>query len=389
MKFVIFHGSFGNPEGNWFPELKESLEHLGQKVFIPPFPVDDWDSLTKTGRSAKHTNQNLNNWLIAFEKQVLPKIKKGDKLAFIGHSLGPLFILHVVDKFNIQLDSAIFVSPFLRDIGGKNWQFYEVNKTFYKTDFDFRKLQKLIPVSYVLYSDTDPYVDKKYFLEFAKKMDSSTILVKKAGHLNAAVNLNEFPLVYELCKTRLDLSLYQKCLAHRKELFGIDYIKPTEEIIYLKANEIYDEGIFKFRNLTKSGFCTLLTSMKIWDTQSIYMKASRAASKRIKNITRIYVIDKFSDLKRRLLKRQLNLDLQSEIKVYFIMLRDIKDITKHPDFGLWDNEYLCTVDNEKYAKLSSRKIDIERGKKWSREILKRATRIIDPKKDIKKFIDQN
>lgn len=210
MKFVIFHGSFGAPDENWFPALKEKLLLLGQKVIVPQFPCDDWEQLTKLGPKAKNKKQTLANWLKVFEKQVLPKIKKQDKLIFIGHSLGPLFILHIVNKFNLKLDSAIFVSPFLKPIGSKFWQFYKVNKTFYKANFDFKKLRKLIPVSFVLYSDTDPYVKRKFFLEFARKMASSTILVKKAGHFNAAVNFNEFPLVYELCKTRLDLSLYQK-----------------------------------------------------------------------------------------------------------------------------------------------------------------------------------
>ena len=100
-------------------------------------------------------------------------------------------------------------------------------------------------------------------LEFAEKMHSSKIKVKHAGHLNSEVNLNEFPLVYELCKSRLDLNLYQKYLAHRRELYGIDYVKPTEEVIYLNDSSFTDEGIFKFRNLRKGGFCTLLTSLKV------------------------------------------------------------------------------------------------------------------------------
>jgi len=210
MKFVIFHGSFGSPEENWFPELKKKLLLFNQQVIIPKFPCDDWNKLTKLGPKADNKNQTLANWFKVFEKQVLPEIKKKEKLIFIGHSLGPLFILHVVSKFNIRLDSAIFVSPFLKDIGGKLWQFYKVNKTFYKTNFDFKKLRKLIPTSFVLYSDTDPYVKKKFFKEFARKMKSSTILVKGAGHLNASVHLYKFPLVYELCKTRLNFSLYQK-----------------------------------------------------------------------------------------------------------------------------------------------------------------------------------
>ena len=115
----------------------------------------------------------------------------------------------MVNKFNIKLDSAIFVSPFLSDIHGKVWQINLVNKTFYKTSFDFEKLRQLIPVSYVLYSDTDPYVKKKYFLEFAKKMKSSIITIKNGGHLNSQAGFVNFSLVLELCKTRLTQKIYQ------------------------------------------------------------------------------------------------------------------------------------------------------------------------------------
>ncbi len=206
MKFIIFHGSYGSPDGNWFPQLKKKLELLGQEVIVPRFPVDDWDEVTKKGPSQELKNQNLENWLKAFE-DTRKKLKKDDKLCFVGHSLGPLFILHVVQKYNIKLDSAIFVSPFLRPLN-KAWQIYLANKSFYNAVFDFEKLKKLIPVSYVLYSDNDPYVDEEYSKEFAQKLNSSLIFVKKAGHMNSEVNLNEFPLVLELCKTRLDLSLY-------------------------------------------------------------------------------------------------------------------------------------------------------------------------------------
>ena len=182
------------------------------------------------------------------------------------------------------------------------------------------------------------------------------------------------------------ITRYQKYLAHRRELFGVDYIKPSEEVVYLKSNEIYDEGIFKFRNLAKYGFCTLLTSMKVWDTQSVYMNESIRAAKRLQNLMRVYVIDNIKDLRRKLLKKQLDLDLQSDVRVFFVMLSDIKNITKHPDFGLWDDEYLCIVDNEKEAILSSKKKDIEKGKRWKREILNRAFPIIDAEKDIERFV---
>lgn len=54
-------------------------------------------------------------------------------------------------------------------------------------------------VSYVLYSDNDPYVDKKLSLEFAKKLSSKKILVKGGKHLNSEAGFDDFPLVFELC----------------------------------------------------------------------------------------------------------------------------------------------------------------------------------------------
>jgi len=112
-----------------------------------------------------------------------------------------------VEKFNIKLDSAIFVSPFFQ-LSKDLWDFDLVNRSFYKTDFDFAKLQKLIPVSYVIYGSDDPYVKKEYILEFGNKMKSSFIEVKGGKHLNAEFKFLSLPLVFELCKSRLDTKEY-------------------------------------------------------------------------------------------------------------------------------------------------------------------------------------
>jgi predicted alpha/beta hydrolase family esterase len=203
MKFIIFHGSFGTPEENWFTWLKKELEKLGQEAFVPKFPVDDWEKVTEIGKQKAENwkgNQTLDNWMKTFKKKVLPKIKKKEKLCFIGHSLAPVFILHVVDKYNLKLDCAIFVSPFMEDIGGKWYQFYAVNKTFYKNDFNFDNLKKLIPNSYVLYGDNDPYVSSKFPKDFATKLNSKILKIKGGGHLNSEFGYTRFPMILELCK---------------------------------------------------------------------------------------------------------------------------------------------------------------------------------------------
>lgn len=186
MKFVIFHGAYGSPDGNWFPQLQENLEGLSQKVTTPLFPTPK--------------NQSLQSWLSVFE-EVKKDFKEGEPLCFIGHSLGPLFILHVVEKYNLQLDSAIFVSPFLTKLFNRKYD--SINKTFYKEDFDFDNLKKRIPLSYTLYSDNDPYVSSKYSIEFAKKLESSLIEVRGGKHLNSEGGFTSFPLIFQLCKTRM------------------------------------------------------------------------------------------------------------------------------------------------------------------------------------------
>ncbi len=202
MQFVIFHGTFGSSNGNWFQSVKKELEELGHEVLVPQFPVEDWHAFTKAGPQTKPQKQNLQNWLKTFEERILPKLKKDKMICFIGHSLGPLFILHVLERYNLQLHSAIFVSPFLKN-SSSMWQFELINGDYYKSDFDFNKLRKLIPKSYVLYGESDPYVEKKYLVDFADKLGSKKIVVKKGGHLNAEFGFTEFPLLVDICRTEV------------------------------------------------------------------------------------------------------------------------------------------------------------------------------------------
>lgn len=383
MIFVIFHGAYGNPDSNWFPELKERLEALEQKVVVPKFPVDNWPEGSEADFVKTTKIQSLNSWFEEFEK--IQKQFGDEKLCFIGHSLGPLFILHAVEKYNIVLDSAIFVSPFLTKLN--NWKLDVVNKTFYKNDFDFEKLKKLIPVSYILYSNNDPYVKSKYSIDFAKNLNSSLVVVKDAGHMNAEVNLNEFPLVLELCKTRIDLPLYQRYLAHRRELYSIDYIKDkNEEVVFLKPEEVYDEGVFHFRNLQKRGFCTFYTRFnKFWNTQSKYFEEARRAAKRVKNFIRVFMVDKVSDLKNPTLLDQIERDLKAGIKIYMCMYDAVEKTVPEPDFGIWDDDYYCIVRPDDEIRLSSLKKEIAEANEWSEEILEKSTQI-HRLGDLQKFI---
>ncbi len=382
MKFVLIHGAFGSPNENWFPELRADLESLDQTVITPFFSVEDWNETINNGPDVPAKKQSLSNWLNVFEKEVLPQIRKNKKLVFVGHSLGPLFILHIVEKYKLNLDCAIFVSPFLSEL--ERWEFNHVNQTFYKTDFDFDDLKKRIPVSYVLYSDDDPYVSKEKTMEFSHALGSSTILIRRAGHMNSAVNMNKFPLVRDLCYSRLDLSLYQKFLEHHKKQSAQDYITEYKDrgIMKLRPEDVIDEGVFHFRHLQKRGFCTLFTGIgDYWDPNNHYMQKARDAAKRVKDFVRVIVLRKDKDLKNQILKEQVKKDLEAGIKIFQVLWDDIKKVVKEPDFGIWDDDYVCVVridpnTNKVFeAELNSRTSDIQIYREWEKYILKKAVPI--------------
>ncbi len=162
---------------------------------------NNYEKFEKLGTKTVAKNQNLDNWLKTFE-EILPKLK-GKRLCFVGHSIGCVFILHAVNKFNMQLDSAIFVAPFMDKLEGDLVPYDIVNSSFYCDKFDFAKLKQLIPLSYVVYSDNDPYVDIKHPVKFAEKMGSQKIIHKGGGHLGEIYS-NGFPLIDALCKTRIE-----------------------------------------------------------------------------------------------------------------------------------------------------------------------------------------
>ena len=183
MNIFIIHGAYGNPEENWFPWLKKELE--SHTVFVPRFPTPE--------------DQTLDNWMDVF-KEYIDKID-GETI-FVGHSLGPAFILSVLEKLNVQVKASFFVSGFTGLLG--NPQFDEINKTFVDKDFDWEKIKNNCKQFYLFHSDNDPYVPLEKGKELGEKVDSEIILIEGAGHFNTQAGFTKFPQLLELIKKELD-----------------------------------------------------------------------------------------------------------------------------------------------------------------------------------------
>jgi len=181
---IIIHGTGGTPDGNWFPWLKSNLEELGHRVFIPKFPTPK--------------NQTLKNWSNTFKEY---ELYLDEKSIVIGHSLGPAFLLSVIEKLSHPIKCAFFIAGFtgLLDIP----EFDELNKTFTTKSFDWNKIKKNCKRFIVLNSDNDPYVPLEKGKELAEHLGSELIIVKNAGHINKQSGYTRFDILLEKVRKEL------------------------------------------------------------------------------------------------------------------------------------------------------------------------------------------
>ena len=174
MKFFIIHGSYGNPNENWIPWLKNNLKKEGHEVIVPQFPLNE--------------NQNLKNWMKIME----PYLDKIDNEAiFVGHSIGPSFILSILEKIKTNIRASFFLSGFLGLLNKET--FDKVNKTFTTKDFDWNKIRSNCKRFYIFHSDNDPFVPFEKAEELSKKLNTKIIVIHNGGHLNVKAGYTLFP----------------------------------------------------------------------------------------------------------------------------------------------------------------------------------------------------
>ncbi|MFW5853267.1 MAG: RBBP9/YdeN family alpha/beta hydrolase [Patescibacteria group bacterium] len=178
---LIIHGAYGNPYENWIPWVKNELEGLDYEVITPAFPTPQ--------------DQNLESWL----KVVTPYLNKlGSESVLIGHSIGAVFLLSILEHISDPIKTSVFVSGFLHDLD--NEDFDKINNSFYNKDFDWGRIiinsQKIA----IFHGDNDPYVPVKEAEDLAEKLGVKVRLIKRGGHLNELAGYTEFPNLLNVFK---------------------------------------------------------------------------------------------------------------------------------------------------------------------------------------------
>jgi len=184
VNIFIIHGSFGHPEENWFPWLKSELEKIGCRVFIPRFPTPE--------------NQSLQNWIKIFKEyeQYLD-----EESIVVGHSIGPAFLLNMLENIDKPITAAFFVSGFTGSLN--NPKFDKINSTFSDRHFDWKKIKNNCLKFFVFHSDNDPYVPIQKAEDLAKNLGVDIILVKNAGHFSEKSGYKKFDLLLEKIKKEI------------------------------------------------------------------------------------------------------------------------------------------------------------------------------------------
>ena len=181
--FFLIHGSYGSPENNWFPWLKDELENAGHKVYVPRFPTPNGQSLDK-----------WMNIFLEFDKYI------DDDTIFIGHSLGSAFIFSILEKYKAK--AAFLVSGFIGLLGLK--EFDPINQTISDKDFDWEIIKENCKNFFIFHSENDPYVPLSKGNEIAGLVGGDFMLVENAGHFNETAGYKRFDLLLEKIKLYVD-----------------------------------------------------------------------------------------------------------------------------------------------------------------------------------------
>ena|SRR3989344_14208 len=182
----IFHGTEGYPGENWFPWLREKLEARGCNLFVPQFPsppgepasVDEWFKVLEDYR------QYINKDTI-----------------LIGHSLGGIFTLRILEKLENPVKAAFLVGA---PIGVRPILNYDRDNAFSGFSFDWPTIKKNAGRSTVFQSDDDPYVSLENGEQLAKELGVELTFIPNAGHFNKKAGYIQFPDLLERIEPLLD-----------------------------------------------------------------------------------------------------------------------------------------------------------------------------------------
>lgn len=178
MRFFIIHGTYGHAAENWFPWLQSELKARGHEVIIPTFSTPE--------------GQSLERWLDEFE---LLRDEIDEDTILIGHSLGSVFILRLLERLDVQVRASILIAPFVSKLG---IELDDLNQSFIEGGFNWDRIRPGSREFHVLISGNDPYVPLDEGQKVSNRLMCDPMIIQDAGHFNKEAGYEKFPVLLEL-----------------------------------------------------------------------------------------------------------------------------------------------------------------------------------------------
>lgn len=173
MNFIIIHGVYSNPDGNWFLWLKNELEKKGNDVIVPKFPTP--------------LDQTKESWLRTIGKY---EGRINSETVLIGHSLGSVFILNYLGQTGKKIKAAFLVAGFHKQLGSP---YDKLNASFLSKEFDWQKIRQNCGKFFVIASDNDEFISINISKELSNNLNAELTIVRNGGHLNSKSGYDKFP----------------------------------------------------------------------------------------------------------------------------------------------------------------------------------------------------
>lgn len=138
--FVLLHGFTGSSKNNFFPWLKEELELLGKKAFVPDMPSTNRPD---ANQQAEYVLKNAN-----FDENTV----------LLGHSYGSVTALKIIEQLKKPIKRLVLVAGFAEP------GFLDKERNFEKTtnwNFDFEKIKNNVQEIVILRAQNDSAVPQE------------------------------------------------------------------------------------------------------------------------------------------------------------------------------------------------------------------------------------
>ena len=135
-------------------------------------------------------NPNLQSWLKCIEQS---GIKINEETIVVGHSLGCVTALQYLQRANIKIKAAIFVSGFINENPMEVQT--EGLSEFVMPQLNLEKLKELIPLRITITAEDDDIVPAQATKKMAELLDTALIVLKNGKHFIDRDGCTKLPIL--------------------------------------------------------------------------------------------------------------------------------------------------------------------------------------------------